>query len=70
PCTNGAPLRTFLEHFMRGYETENHLDESWLVQVDFFLHYRSALLFTVMQDWLSTKPGDFGRWKKTILSYI
>ncbi len=67
PLVDPAPLRAFLEAFMQGYETENHLEPFWLSQVDLFISYRRLLLFTVMQGWLGTKPDLRATWKAMIL---
>lgn len=67
PCQGAAPLRHFLEHFLRGYEQENHLDEAWLAHLDLFFHYRSALLYTVSQDGLAARPQLQSRWKAQVL---
>jgi Ser/Thr protein kinase RdoA (MazF antagonist) len=67
PLVDGAPLRVFLEAFMQGYETENHLDSFWLGQVNLFISYRRLLLFTVMQGWLGTKPDLRAAWKAMIM---
>jgi amicoumacin kinase len=47
------PPKFFFDHFINGYETENHLDDFWLEQIDIFLHYRRLVLFTCMQDYLN-----------------
>lgn len=53
PISNKAVLYQFYENFLKGYRTENELDEFWLGQLDVFLEYRRLLLYTVLQDWLS-----------------
>ena len=68
PLKDPARLRQFLDLFMQGYETENHLDPTWLGQpLDLSIRYRRMLLFTVMQGWLKTKPRLRAGWKKMIL---
>ena len=67
PVRNAAPLRHFIDQFMRGYETENHLDPAWLGQLDLFISYRRLLLFTVMQGWLATQPQTRAAWWKMIV---
>lgn len=46
----GAFARRFMEHFMRGYSTENTLSAEWLAQLPVFLKYRRGLLYPVMLD--------------------
>lgn len=53
PISNKEVLYHFYENFLKGYRTENELDEFWLGQLDVFLEYRRLLLYTVLQDWLS-----------------
>jgi Ser/Thr protein kinase RdoA (MazF antagonist) len=67
PLQDPAPIRRFLEHFMNGYEEEYHLDPVWLEHLDVFIAYRRMLLFTVMQEWLDTKPDVKQMWKQLIL---
>ncbi len=67
PLVDAVPLRAFLESFMQGYETENHLDPFWLDQIDLFISYRRLLLFTVMQGWLGTKPDLRASWNAMIM---
>jgi Ser/Thr protein kinase RdoA (MazF antagonist) len=50
---NKEPLKRYFDYFISGYETENHLDNFWLDQIDTFLNYRRLLLFTCMQDYLN-----------------
>ncbi|RPJ36688.1 MAG: hypothetical protein EHM21_18855 [Chloroflexi bacterium] len=67
PLVDAAPLHHFLDAFMQGYETENHLDPFWLGQVDLLISYRRLLLFTVMQGWLDTQPKTRATWKAMIM---
>lgn len=67
PVADPAPLHTFLDFFMRGYETENHLERHWLDQLDLMISYRRILLFTVMQGWLKSQPAVRAGWKDMIL---
>ncbi len=67
PLSNAGVLRGFLDVFMQGYETENHLDPFWLGKIDLFIQYRRMLLFTVMQGGLKKKPEARAAWKKMIL---
>jgi amicoumacin kinase len=68
PLHDPLAARRFLVHFMEGYQTENQLDRAWLAQLDLFINYRRALLFTVMQDWIETKPELHARWKNMVLT--
>lgn len=56
PVQNERRLSRFLLNFVDGYEHENHLDGLWYERIGEFVNYRRLLLFTVMQDWLSTQP--------------
>lgn len=47
---NKEPLKAYFHHFINGYETENHIENFWLDQIDVFLNYRRLLLFTCMQN--------------------
>lgn len=53
---NKEPLKRYFDYFINGYETENHLDELWLDQIDVFFQYRRLLLFTCMQNYLNHNP--------------
>ncbi len=68
PLRDRAKLRAFLNHFMEGYAQENHLAAEWLDRLDLFIAYRRLLMFTVMQDWLQTRPDVRASWKQMILS--
>ncbi len=63
---NKEALQRFFDHFINGYETENHLEDFWLKQIDTFLNYRRLLLFTCMQDYLNFNT----ELKKNFLSMI
>lgn len=67
PVSDMEPLKLFFDSFMRGYETENHLDELFIKKMDLFINYRRILLFTVMQEWLEKKPEAKKLWKDLIL---
>ena len=67
PLADAAPLHQFMELFMEGYGWENSLDPFWLRQIDLFIAYRRILGFTVMQDWLRSKPSTRRTWKAMIL---
>jgi Ser/Thr protein kinase RdoA (MazF antagonist) len=68
PVQDAGALSRFLDSFMKGYESENHLDSFWLDQLDLFIAYRRALLFIAMQDWLATEPALHQAWKERILA--
>lgn len=53
PVYNKEPLKRYFDYFLNGYETENHLEDYWLKQIDTFINYRRLLLFTVMQGYLN-----------------
>ena len=67
PISDTKPLKILFDNFKDGYETENHLDEIFLKKMDLFIDYRRMLLFTVMQDWLESKPYVKKIWKTMIL---
>ncbi len=48
------PIKRYFDEFLNGYESENHLDDFWLTQIDTFLNYRRMLLFTCMQGYLNS----------------
>lgn len=60
------PLKYYFDYFINGYETENHIEDFWLEQIDTFLNYRRLLLFTCMQDYLNNNT----ELKKNFLSMI
>lgn len=60
------PLKRYFDYFINGYETENHIDDFWLAQIDTFLSYRRLLLFTCMQGYLNYNT----EMKKQFLSMI
>lgn len=66
PVGDGSAVKRFFDGFLAGYEREHHLDSEWLARLDLFVNYRRMLLFTVMQDWLDTKPDAKESWKKMI----
>jgi Ser/Thr protein kinase RdoA (MazF antagonist) len=67
PVSDPGAVRGFLDAFMLGYETENHLDPAWLDRIDLFVSYRRILLFIAMQGWLATTPEVRASWKNLIL---
>lgn len=60
------PLKYFFNQFLNGYETENHINDFWLGQIDTFIQYRRLLLFTCMQDYFE----DNLKAKENFLSVI
>jgi len=52
----------FLTSFLRGYEGENHLADSWLRELPTFAKYRQLLLFTVFTD--SWGGPDVSSWQR------
>ena len=68
PCSDPDALKRFYHDFLDGYEQENHVDTFWLTRLDLFIQYRRALLFTVMQDSLKTKPDARDGWKNMLLT--
>lgn len=67
PFTNVDYLKHFLDRFIAGYETENHLEDKWYKELSTFINYRRMLLFTCMQGWLNTQPELKEGFIKTIL---
>jgi Ser/Thr protein kinase RdoA (MazF antagonist) len=53
---------------MQGYTREHDLPSEWLERLDLFIAYRRILLFTVMNDWIRSKPEWHASWKGMILS--
>jgi Ser/Thr protein kinase RdoA (MazF antagonist) len=56
-CTdvyNKEPIKRYFDEFLNGYESEVHLEDFWLTQIDTFINYRRLLLFTCMQGYLDT----------------
>lgn len=68
PCEDPERIKRFVSSFLNGYELENHLAASWLKQFETFIAYRRLLLFTVMQNDLSTKPPLKEAFKAAILN--
>ena len=56
----------FMDRFMAGYESENHLAPEWIARLDLFLLYRSILSFAVFYDQMQGKPEALSRWKQRI----
>jgi Ser/Thr protein kinase RdoA (MazF antagonist) len=57
PVTDREALHTFVRLLLEGYSRENSLSPEWIERLDVFIAYRRILLFTVMQDWISSQPG-------------
>jgi amicoumacin kinase len=68
PVYNSEPIRPTLDAFMRGYRTEHQLDDFWLDHLDLFISYRRILLWSVLQDFLGSKPDVKKSWKEMILT--
>ena len=68
PVNNRRAIPAFLNAFRKGYEEENRLDDFWWQQLDLFINYRRALLYTVMQGWISRNAEANARWKDMILT--
>lgn len=43
-----ACTKDFMTHFLRGYRTENHLEEKWLIEIPSFLKLREIDLYAVI----------------------
>ena len=65
---NRDKLHRFLGFFMEGYTREHLLPSAWLDRLDLFIVCRRILLFTVMNDWIQSKPDLHTSWKQMILS--
>lgn len=68
PVKDEERLKHFLDCFINGYETQNHLDNKWYRLIPMFINYRRMLLFTCLQDWLNTEPNLKNAMKKNILN--
>jgi len=68
PVYDHGKLLDFLNLFMEGYSSENRLSSELVDQLDLFIAYRRILLFTVMNNWIQSKPKLHASWKKMILS--
>jgi len=64
PVEDIDALRRFVSHLLKGYQRECDLPPEALDTIELFIAYRRALLFTVMQDWLKTKPELHAQWKR------
>ena len=56
PITDATRLKQFFDSFLSGYEQENHLSDFWYDKFNLFINYRRLLLYSVMEDWINTKP--------------
>lgn len=73
--TRSEYARRFWDHFMRGYHTENHLDDAWLARLPMFLAYRRMLLHIVFSDEWGKNPNPWQReqlegWRQGIVNDI
>lgn len=50
---NKEPIKRYFDKFINGYETENHIDNFWLKQIDTFINYRRLISFTCMQGFIN-----------------
>jgi Ser/Thr protein kinase RdoA (MazF antagonist) len=64
PLEDKEALLRFASHMLKGYRTQCGLPAESLEAIELFISYRRALLFTVMQDWLKTKPELYESWKR------
>lgn len=67
--------RRFMAHFMRGYASENHLDDTWLARLSLFLAYRRTLLYIVFSDEWGQNPNPWQReqlegWRRGIVNDV
>ncbi|MBN1581085.1 MAG: phosphotransferase [Anaerolineae bacterium] len=63
-CTgeeNLALARSFLDHFLRGYDTKNDLDPAWLRQIPHFLKARELAIYSAIYAAYGG-PDDFEGW--------
>lgn len=69
PVYQSDPIKRYFDQFMNGYETEYHMNEDCLKQIDTFINYRRLLLFTCMQDYINSnaelKNGFYTMIKET-----
>jgi Ser/Thr protein kinase RdoA (MazF antagonist) len=69
PVHHRDRLFGFLGFFLEGYTRENRLSSEWLNRLDVFIAYRRILLFTVMNDWIKSRPRLHATWKRMILTH-
>lgn len=67
PVSDSAALKDFVEPLLKGYSRAISPPADLLDRIELFIGYRRTLLFTVMQDWLSTQPQVQEQWKRRIL---
>ena len=67
PVKNKEALLRFVSYMLKGYYKECEMPNDALNTIDLFISYRRLLLFTVMQDWLKTKPDMLNSWKKMVI---
>ncbi|WP_187355293.1 phosphotransferase enzyme family protein [Paenibacillus tengchongensis] len=66
PFQDFGAFKSFYQHFMDGYERENHLDALFLARLELFINYRRLLMYTISQGWLESHPEQQTSWKKMI----
>lgn len=64
PLENEAALDWFAGKFLEGYAQEHILPREALDTLEFFLCYRRAFQYTIMQDWLAENPRFREPWKQ------
>ena len=67
PVDNRDALTFFVDALLKGYREAMDVPGDFLDQVELFIAYRRALLFTVMGDWLASQPELFAAWKRRVL---
>lgn len=67
PVSNQEAIDHFTNTLLEGYAKENTLSSDILGSLNTFIGYRRALLFTVMQDWLSQNKDANASWKRMVL---
>lgn len=63
PVEDQNAIDWFTGALLDGYAEENALTDDILGKLELFIGYRRALLYTVMQGWLDTKPDIKAAWK-------
>lgn len=66
PVEKPDVIRWFTDNLLSGYARENTLTYEMTSNLNLFIDYRRLLLFTVMQDWLNTKPEAKKSWLRMI----
>ncbi len=69
-----AYLTSFLQNFLRGYASQNNLDEFWYSELPRFLKHHQILLYTVFShEWTRPNPwqsSTLQKWRHQILNNI